>query len=369
MSMDHTEEVGNTDWEAARLFAQLAHKADVIGGPALARALFDASAAHGRRVSDPDLQDDLRSHLANEYASVGEFEISLRELATIQDTSEKIKTAWKLANKLAKAGRKDDARLLLDESAESAYLVRDAAARAELLSGTGANYRHVDAATGVSLVYESFGIIQMLDDAYSRGILLNEAGAHFIDVKHPLAAKRAFALVEQALDEMRLPLEKARVLAMMGGEKAEKGDRLAAPDALEQALHWAQMVEEGELKHDVISEIARNFGQSFQFDRGVEVAASIPNPYHSAEGYIRIAKNLIKQKTPEHEVWASQLLRLSKELVDRIEIPYRKVVVLRKLATEYSSLKDRDRAADMLRSALAVATNTYGFDYPAITVF
>ncbi|WP_051541109.1 hypothetical protein [Caldalkalibacillus mannanilyticus] len=107
------------------------------------------------------------------------------------------------------------------------------------------------------------------------------------------------------------------------------------------------MIGESEEKFAVTSEIARNFGQSFKYERGIEVANTILDPFHQVEGYIRVVKNLIKNK--QHDK-ALELLEKSEAIALEIKESYKRAIVIRKIISELISLKSNEKALILLNA-------------------
>ena len=337
-------------YENAHLKGQLGHKLVIVGQTQEGELMLDEALAEARMLEHELLRNQVLHHIANEVASTDDFERALSLREEITDLELRTKLGWKLVNKLGKAGEGDRAQALLDEMVVQILAVEgDLELRAELLAGTGSNYRFTDPAGGVALVYEAYGLAQGISSAYERGLFFNEIGANMMDIKHSERAVRLFERSRNLLDDIQSPLERARFLAMLGGEQAEKGRRDDAARDLELGVAAALKVAEGEDRNDVLSEIARNFGQSYQFERGLEVADMIPDPYYRAEGYIRIAKNMHREgQKPQ----ALQLLERSAELAESVDSFYLRGTLQRKLAAEWISLKDYQRASALLAKAI-----------------
>lgn len=335
-------------YEVALLAAQLAAAYADLGEAETAGRLLQTAREAREAIEHPYVRQAVAGDIANELAG-GDFEHALRLLGGVDDTERWVKTAWKLARKTGKGSDPAPARALLAECVRRARAVEDPALRAELISGTGANYRDVDPDIGAPLVYESYGLAQGIGDPYERAIMFNEVGAHLMDIKDRDLAIEVFERVGELVDRIDDPLRQSKVLVMLGGEQAEKGLRGRAAEALEHGVDIAGGLSEGEEKADVLSELARNFGQSYRFDRGVEVAETIGDPYHRAEGFIRIAKNLRRRDQADR---ADGLLREVEGLATKIDDPYRRGVVLRKLASEYRDADRPDRVRGQLDDAL-----------------
>ncbi len=336
-------------YEDAQVYAQLGNLWKMLDDAALGAKLFERSSAAASAVDDPYVQAVLTGHLANEIGSASDFPRALKVLDSIEDEEVWVKTAWKLVAKLAKAKHADEAAALLKRTEAIAQQIEDHELRAELLSGTGAAYRYVDRKQGENLVYEAFGIAQMLPDPYDRAIMFNEVGAHLMDIGHRELAIDVFDRVARLVDTLDDPLQQAKALAMLGGEQAEKNERDRAAVALEKGRRIAETLPDGEDKFHVLSEIARNFGQSHRFDTGIATADGISDPYHRAEGYIRIAKNMYRVGDKQQ---AMELLARTEALVPTIEDPYRRAIVLRKLASEQITAGAYDHARALVGQAL-----------------
>ncbi|MEX2615138.1 MAG: hypothetical protein WD767_03485 [Alphaproteobacteria bacterium] len=357
-AVEAAEPSARSRFQASQIYAQVGHKFVVLGHGDEGRDLINRAEALAETIDVPLLRDEALAHLANEIASTDRFERALAVHAHIEDIEIRTKLGWKLVNKLGKASDIAAARSMLARMIDEVLPIEDdLELRAELLAGTGANHRFTEPSEGVPFVYEAYGIAQALSDPYERGLFFNEIGANLMDVGHTERARRVFERSRDLINKIGNPLNRARFLAMLGGEQAEKGDRDAAASDLELGVEAALRVPAGEDRNDVLSEIARNFGQSYRFERGIEVADAIADPYHRAEGYIRIAKNMHRQKRGED---ALALLDRTEALTGEIVDPYRRGIVLRKLASEWISLDMRDRAVAALRAALAAARRLDG---------
>lgn len=338
-------------YEDAQLQAQLANLWQELGEGARAERLFAQSRQASAAVREPYVQDLLMGHLANELASGANFERALQTLDAVRDGEVWVKTAWKLVGKLAKAGRRDEAAALLKRTEARAQATEEPMLRAELLSGTGASYRYIDKAHGENLVYEAYGIAQMLADPYERALMYNETGAHLMDIGHRELALQVFAQVEQRLvPQIKSPLQQAKALAMLGGEQAEKNLRERAVSALDQGRAIALRLPEGEDRAEVLSEIARNYGQSHRFEPGIATAEAIADPYHRIEGRIRIAKNMARTG---HKDGALAQLALAETEARQVGKPHLRATVLRKLASEHIALGAKPHARALLGQAEA----------------
>jgi len=335
-------------YQLASLAGQLANIHSKLKEDAVAERMLQLAKETRQSIDHPYVRQAIAGDTANEVSS-HDFGLAMRLLNQIEDTEIRVKTAWKLARKVGKEGDTDTAKKLLDECVKLSRAVEDLELRAELISGTGANYRYVDTARGAPLVYESYGLAQSLADPFDRGIMFNEVGAHLMDIGDKDLAVLVFDTVDQLVDEIEDPLKQAKVLVMLGGEQAEKGLRDRAAIALEKGVRISQRISDEEEKAAVVSEFARNLGQSHKFDRAIEVARSIEDPYHRAEGLIRIAKNMHRQGK---EAESLRLLKEIHELTTQVKDPYFRGVALRKLASEYLDLKQPEQARPLLAEAI-----------------
>lgn len=332
-------------YKQIKLLAELSNLYHQLGEEEKSKELFNRSQQNVKYIKDQYLLDHIVGHSANETVSTGDFQHAVNLLNTIEDTGLWIKTAWKIAGKAAKAKQPDITQELLKQCEEKAYRLDQYLLRCELLSGTGAGYRYLDPEDGIPLVYEAYGMAQGISDPYERAIMFNEAGAHAMDIQHRDKAKGIFKQVDQLIDQIADPLQQAQALAMLGGEQAEKGERENAAKALDRGVVIAQALPPADSSYAVQSEIARNYGQCYQFEKGIVAADAIADPYHRAEGYIRIVKNMYRQHKQEE---AGILLSKTLELSQEIEDPYLQGVVWRKIASEYITMEENQRAKTVL---------------------
>jgi len=337
-----------SDFEHAQVYAQLGNLWKELGNAPKSSDLFARSDSAAKRVQDDYIRDVLTAHLANELSSSGQFDAALQELDKVQDSDVWVKGAWKLIGKLSKSKQNEQAAELLARTEARTRTVEEPLLRAELLSGTGAAYRYVAQAKGENLVYESYGMAQMLPDLYERGIMLNEAGAHLVDIGHTEQALAVFEAVDRLVPQIENPLHQAKVLAMLGGEMAEKNLRDRAVGALDKGRDVALRLPEGEERNAVLSEISRNYGQTHRFEPGIALAEEITDPYHRIEGFIRNAKNMAR--TGQQEA-AYKLLERSEQEVDLVKSPYLRAIVLRKLASERIEARQLEQAKTLLSRA------------------
>jgi len=342
------DQVTLRQYEVASLAGQLANIHTQLKEDAVAKQMLDRARDMRSAIRHPYVRQAIAGDTANEVAA-NDFEHALRLLNGIEDTEVWVKTAWKLAKKLGKDGKTEVAKKLLEECVDRARAVKDLELRTELISGSGANYRDINVSRGAPLVYESYGLAQAIADPFDRAIMFNEVGAHLMDIGDRELAVAVFDSVADMVSNIDDPLKQALVLVMLGGEQAEKGLRDRAAEALERGVKIAMKVPDGEEQAAVVSEFARNFGQSHRFERGIEVARSISDPYHRAEGLLRIAKNMHRQGQQSDSL---RLLSEIQELTSQIKDPYSKGVALRKLAAEYVDVKQPENARPLLQLAV-----------------
>lgn len=337
------DDASRRQFELAMLSAQLAGAHAKLGDTENAAKLAEVTSRARSAISDSYVMQSVAGDTANEISS-RDFEQARKLHDGIKETELWVKTAWKLARR----SKKEVANELLSECERRARTVEDLELRAELISGTGANFKNVDPARASALVYESYGLAQVLKEPYDSAIMLNEVGAHLMDIGDKDRAIAVFDMVGVLVDKIKDPLEQAKALAMLGGEQAEKGLRDRAAAALERGVKAASAIPDGEEKWAVTSEIARNLGQSYKFERGIEVAEKIPDLYHQQEGFIRVAKNMSRHEKKAESI---QLLARVAKNAEKIESPYFKGVVLRKVISEYVELKMNDEAKALLEPA------------------
>lgn len=344
-------------YQRALLYTQLANHYQQLGQAEVARRHFaDADQAFAA-IAPGYLKEHAAGHMANEYAGAGEFAKARLALASIEDIALRTHAAWKVISKLAKSGNKEEAAKMLQAVEEEVRTVKDLPLLAELLTGTGANWKAVDQARGAGLVFEAYGISRLIVDAAERATMLNELGANFIDIGRKDMAMRAFAEAESVGLGIVDPLQRAQAFAMHGGELAEKGERERAQPALDKALSAALLVTDAHDRAEVLSEIARNYGQSWAFAPALAVADGIDDPYYRAEGYIRIGKNLWKTGKQDE---ARALFEKTEKLVVLIADEVERATIMRKLASEWIMLKEAQRAGALLAKIAGVAAGLSG---------
>lgn len=337
-------------YEQSQVEAQLGNLWVSLDDAARAEKLFARARVNAAAVREPYVRETLKGHLANEVASAGDYDAALAKLGEIRDTEVRVKTAWKLIAKLAKSKQDARARSVLEDTVKASFSVADPLLRAELVSGSGASFRYVDRARGENLVYEAHGMAQMLSDPYERAIMFNESAAHLVDIGHRERAIEVFDEVDQLVGQIDDPLKQAKALAMLGGEQAEKNLRERAVGALDRGRKIAEALPESEERSAVLSEIARNYGQSHRFEPGIATATAIKDPYHRVEGYIRIAKNMARTGKADE---ARALLDRAEADTMLVKNGHARAIVLRKIASEHIDLGTKAHARKLLELAEA----------------
>ena len=345
------------DYQRTLLHTQLANHYQQLAQTDAASRHFAAADQAYAKIAPGYLKAHAAGHMANEYASAGDFAKARASLATIDDLALRTHTAWKVVSKLAKAGDKEAAAQMLLAIEDEVRGVDDAVLRAELLTGTGAGWKAVDPGRGAGMVFEAYGISRIVADPAAQATLLNELGANFIDIGRKDMAMRVFAEAERIGLGLTDPLQRAQVFAMHGGELAEKGERQRAVPALDMALSAALQVSDAHERAEVLSEIARNYGQSWTFAPGLKVADNIEDPYYQAEAYIRIGKNL--WKTGQHDQ-ARALFERTERRAILIADDVERATVLRKLASEWIVLKAPERAMGLLEQIARIVNGLTG---------
>lgn len=334
-------------YHQTQLYTQIGNHYRMLGEASSDAGYFKKAEAAFQELSPGYLRDHAAGHMANEYASAGLFEQANQLLESISEPVLRTHASWKVIAKQGKAGNKAGAAKMLALLETEIRKVQEPALLAELLTGTGAAYKVVDPAHGAPLVFEAYGLSQIIADPSARAKMLNELGANFIDIGRRDMAMHAFAKAGEIGAQLADPLARAQVYAMQGGELAEKSERIAAIPVLEKALMAAKQVSDKHDRAEVLSEIARNYGQSYQFESGLQVIDLIDDPYYQAEGYLRIGKNLWKNQRGDE---ARRLFEHTNALLARISHPVQKATLQRKLVSEWINLKDFERA----RKALAL---------------
>jgi len=322
-----------------------------LGDTTRAQACFTAAQTATISIAHPLLQDYAWAHLANAAAAAGNDDLANQAFAAITDPRLRAHATWKLVNKLGKAKRIDEARALLDATravVEASEL--PPGDRAALLAETGGSYRFIDPALGLPLVEQALALAAQVDDPFDGAVLLNVIGACLVDVGAADRAAAVFAQAGERAETITDVSDRVHHLAMLGGERAEKNLRDDAVIALEAAVALALTLPSGEDREEVLSEIARNFGQAHRFTRALAVAEYITDPYYRAEGWIRIAKN---QARMGHPADARALLERTTTLADGITDGHQQAIIRRKLASEWISLRERARAEPLLLQAAA----------------
>lgn len=327
------------------VYAQLANQYKMIGDEAKAKRFFDSSHHLMSKIKQPYLIDEAKAHFANELASANKFDDAIKILNDISNQQVRNHATWKVASKIAKEKNETLALTLLNNLEKESSLIKDLALKAELLTGIGSKYRYLDPNKGIALVYEAYGIAQTFSNPFEKAIMFNELGANLIDIQQKDKAMEVFKAAKEIGLGLKDVHEKADVFAMHGGELAEKNERTEARNSLRIALEAALEIKNKEKKDEVLSQIARNFGQSYAFEEGLKVCDIIENPYHKAEGYIRISKNMYKEKI---NVASQELLQKTFALIEKMDNHYEKATILRKLASEWYMHKNDSEVKKLL---------------------
>lgn len=335
----------------ALIYAEVATELAKLKEPERAAAGFATAQAAILRIQQPLLRDYAWARLANAAAAAGNDANAEAAFANIVDTRLRAHATWKLVNKMGKAGRTAEAGERLDAlHLAIVSAVQEPGERAALLAETGGSYRFVDPARGAPLVREALRLADAVHDPFDGAVLRNLIGACLVDVGEVELARTVFAQAAEQAAMITDASGRAHHLAMLGGERAEKGLRDEAVTALDEALAAARQLPDGEDRWDVTSEIARNYSQAHRFAPARAVADEIPDAYHRAEAWIRIAKN---EARTDHAADARQLLARITELAPSIADPFLRGIVRRKVASEWVTLGERDLAIAQLDLALA----------------
>lgn len=327
------------------VYAQLANHYKMIGNIEKSKVFFDKSIKSIDNIQEPYLKDEAQALFANELATAKEFAKSIEILNQINDQRVRTHATWKVSSKIAKEKNEKLAIELLEKLENEISLIKDLSLKAELLTGTGAKYRYIEPNKGIALVYEAYGIAQTFSNPFEKALMYNELGANLIDIGQKEKAMKLFKESKEIGLALKNIHQKADVFAMHGGELAEKGERNEAKNSLKIALQSAIQITSKENKDEVLSEIARNFGQSYAWEEGLKTCDMIESPYHKAEGYIRISKNMYKEKL---NTKSQELLEHTFKLVDSIDNSYEKATILRKLAAEWYMHKNDNEVNKLL---------------------
>nr|WP_148302477.1 hypothetical protein [Caldalkalibacillus mannanilyticus] len=212
-----------TGKQRVKIMAELANQYAKLGNAEKAEELFQRAVQETDRLEEQKEREAMFAHLANEFASINHFDKALAYLDRITNQEVYVKTIWKLVNKIAKAGNSTLAENLLLQGIDIAQKIETPLLKSELLTGSGASYRHIDYSRGVALVEEAYQLATQIEEPYHKAILFNEIGANYIDVKEKEKALEVFSQAHSLVAAISSTVEKAQVLAMLGGELAEKG--------------------------------------------------------------------------------------------------------------------------------------------------
>ena len=164
--------------------------------------------------------------------------------------------------------------------------------------------------------------------------------------------EEAFNLFDKAYllsAQLEAPFERAAILTMLGGELAEKGQPEKALQMLNEALKVSALIKNEQQRHDVTSEIARNYSQSKKCEKGTEIANGIGDAYFSAEALIAAAKNYAKQKQPEAAYPLLQALVIKANSISNLN---KKATIQAKTASELAEMGKKEEAIALLEEAL-----------------
>ncbi|MFN7014950.1 MAG: tetratricopeptide repeat protein [Bacteroidia bacterium] len=288
--------------------------------------------------------------IANEYAGLDETTKAINITRSLNDVHLYVTNLGKIANKLVKTNP-ELAEKLLNEAVEKARKKADEHDFPALLAELSGKYIRLNKTEVVKgLLKEANTAVEKikeihLDDKLS---LYAEIAANMVAAGQKDEAFKIFDKAYELSKNLEDPFERAAILAMLGGELAEKGQPEKALLMLEEALKVCAMIKDEQKRGDVTSEVARNFSQSKKCERAVEIAKSINDIYFASEALIVTAKN--SQKIKQQEAALRILKDLSKS-AENIENKNKKAIILAKTAAELAELGKKEDAQNLLEKA------------------
>ena len=353
MANAHRTEVNILDTEAGKI-AALAK----VGGETgrffdkqkgleiLSRALSDIYS-----IDNKLYRETVLAAIANEYAGLDEIKKAINITRTISDVHLYATNMGKIANKLVKSNPALATELLNEavNKARKEAMEDDLPALLAELSGKYIRLNKPDIAKELlkeaNIAVEKIKNIH-LDDKLS---LYAEIAANMVAAGQKEEAFKLFDKAYALSSQLKDPFERAAILTMLGGELAEKGQPEKAIQMLDEALKVSLLIKNEQNKTDVTSEIARNYGQSKKFEKGIEIAKGIPDAYFSSEALIVLAKNYAKTKQ------TSEAYNLLKEVLSKtasISSESKKATIQAKTAAELFELDKKEEGKILLADAL-----------------
>ena len=302
-------------------------------------------------IDKKDYRETVLAAIANEYAGLDETKKAINITRSITDVHLFATNMGKIANKLVKSNP-TLANELLNEAVNKA---RKEAAEDDLpallaeLSGKYIRLNKTDVAK--ELLKEANIAVEKIKDIHldDKLSLYAEIAANMVAAGQKEEAFKLFDKAYTLSSQLKDPFERAAILTMLGGELAEKGQPEKAIQMLDEALKVSLLIKDEQKRIDVTSEIARNYGQSKKFEKGIEIAKGISDAYFSSESLIVLAKNYAKTKQT-NEAYA-----LLKEVVSKtasISSESKKATILAKTAAELTELDKKEEGKALLEDAL-----------------
>ncbi|MDR7210093.1 hypothetical protein [Flavobacterium piscis] len=304
-------------------------------------------------IDNKNYRETVLAAIANEYAGLDEIKKAINITRSITDVHLYATNMGKIANKLVKSNP-TLANELLNEAVTKARKEaeeHDLPALLAELSGKYIRLNKTDVAQELlkeaNLAVEKIKNIH-LDDKLS---LYAEIAANMVAAGQKEDAFKLFDKAYTLSSKIEDPFERAAILTMLGGELAEKGQPEKAIQMLDKALKVSLLIKDEQKRTDVTSEIARNYGQSKKFEKGIEIAKGIPDAYFSSEALIVLAKNYAKTKQPNE---AYNLLKEVVKKTNAISSESKKATIQSKAAAELTELGKKEEGKSLLEDALKI---------------
>jgi tetratricopeptide (TPR) repeat protein len=312
----------------------------------LAKAMAEANL-----VKRNELRELVLAEIAIEYAALDEIEKALTITRGLKDVHLHVTNLGKVANKLVITEPKL-AEELLAEAVKKAKTEAKADDTPALLAELSGKYvRLKNLSTAHTLLAEANRIVETLKDIHldDKLSLYAEIAANMVAANQKEEALKLFDKAYVMSNELTDPFERGAILAMLGGELAEKGQPAKAFEMLQEALRVSDEIKDEKRRNDIVSEIARNFSQAKDCEKAERIAKGINDAYYSSEALIRTAKNYSKQKKTES---ALDLLHVVNDKARTITVTNKRAMVMAKSASEFADLGKKDEARTLLDEAL-----------------